>query len=143
MTDLRVVFDNLVRFETVLWGAIDTRLRQECGIPLGSLNVLMVVDTTKQCRVLDIAQALAITVGGTSQAVDRLEARGWCLRRANPGDRRSSLLELTAEGTVVLASALQVFDEELGRLLGDPLSAAMLGELNTSLSVLRRSVMHD
>ena len=87
--DLRQVFDDLVRFETVLWGALDQRLRRECGVTLGSLNVMMVIDSTPQCRVYDIAAALAITVGGTSQAVDRLQAAGWCRRRPNPEDRRS------------------------------------------------------
>ena len=32
MTDLRRVFDDLVRFETILWGAIDARLQEECGV---------------------------------------------------------------------------------------------------------------
>ena len=95
MTDLRQVFDDLVRFETILWGAIDARLQEECGIGLASLNAMLVIDATPLCRVHDIARAVAITVGGASQAVDRLESAGLCARRANPSDRRSSIVELT------------------------------------------------
>ena len=103
MTDLRQVFDDLVRFETILWGAIDARLQEECGVGLASLNAMLVIDATPLCRVHDIARAVAITVGGASQAVDRLESAGLCARRANPADRRSSIVELTPEGTELLA----------------------------------------
>lgn len=137
--DLRQVFDELVRFETVLWGDIDARLRRECAIGLGGLNVLLVVERTPLCRVQDVATSLAITVGGVSQAVDRVEAAGWCARRANPEDRRSSILELTEAGTTILASAGAVFDEELERLLGVPLSATALRQLGSALATVRRA----
>ena len=110
MTDLRQVFDDLVRFETILWGAIDGRLQEERGISLASLNCMLVIDATPLCRVHDIARAVAITVGGASQAVDRLESAGLCARRANPSDRRSSIVELTPEGTELLRVAAPVFD---------------------------------
>ncbi|MGH8961170.1 MAG: MarR family winged helix-turn-helix transcriptional regulator [Jatrophihabitantaceae bacterium] len=141
--DLRQVFDDLVRFETILWGAVDTRLRRESGVALGSLNVMLVIDSTPQCRVYDIASALAITVGGTSQAVDRLEAAGWCVRRPNPDDRRSSILELTEAGAEVLARASTVFDEELETFLRVPLSATALAQLGAGLSRARRAAMNN
>ena len=140
--DLRQVFDDLVRFETVLWGALDQRLRRECGVTLGSLNVMMVIDSTPQCRVYDIAAALAITVGGTSQAVDRLQAAGWCRRRPNPEDRRSSILELTDDGTALLANAGPVFDGELDRFLSAPLSATDLAQLGAALGKVRRAAIN-
>ena len=142
-SDLRQVFDDLVRFETVLWGAIDQRLRAECEVSLGSLNVLMVIDSVPRCRVYDIAAALAITVGGTSQAVDRLQAAGWCQRRPNPDDRRSSILELTAQGSAALAGAGAVFDAELDRFLGAPLSPTALTQLGSALHKVRRAAVEQ
>ena len=65
MTDLRRVFDDLVRFETVLWAALDARLQGECGLTLSNVNVMLVIDSTPDCRVFDIAESLAITIGGT------------------------------------------------------------------------------
>ena len=62
------------RFETILWGAIDARLQEECGVGIAPLNAMLVIDATPLCRVQDIARAVAITVGGASQAVDRLES---------------------------------------------------------------------
>ena len=135
--DLRQVFDDLVRFETVLWADIDARLRRDCQVGLGSLNVLLVIERTPQCRVQDIATALVVTVGGVSQAVDRVEAAGWCSRRPNPEDRRSSILELTQTGATTLGEAGAVFDEELARLLGAPLSTTALRQLGSALATVR------
>ena len=137
-TDLRQVFDDLVRFETILWGEIDGRLQEQCGVGLASLNGMLVIDATPLCRVQDIARAVAITVGGASQAVDRLESAGLCARRANPADRRSSIVELTPEGTGLLRIAVPVFDRELDRLLAVPLPGSALSHLADALSTLRR-----
>jgi MarR family transcriptional regulator, organic hydroperoxide resistance regulator len=139
VTDLRQVFDDLVRFETILWGVVDGRLQEECGVSLASLNGMLVIDATPLCRVHDIARAIAITVGGASQAVDRLESAGLCVRRANPSDRRSSIVELTPEGMELLATAAPVFDGELDRLLRTPLPGTALTQLADALSTLRRS----
>ena len=141
MTDLRQVYDDLVRFETVLWNTVDDRLQRDCGTSLANLNLLLVIDAVPECRVQDIAQALAITVGGTSQAVDRAEAAGWCERRKNPSDRRSSVVELTTAGATLLSASTPVFDAELERLLRTPLSANALKNLADALGSLRRSVL--
>jgi DNA-binding MarR family transcriptional regulator len=119
--------------------AIDGRLQEECGVGLASLNAMLVIDATPLCRVHDIARAVAITVGGASQAVDRLESAGRCARRANPSDRRSSIVELTPEGAELLAIAAPVFDRELDRLLRTPLPGTALTHLADALSALRRS----
>ena len=139
MTDMRQVFDDLVRFETILWTAADGRLQEECGISLASLNGMLVIDATPLCRVHDIARAIAITVGGASQAVDRLESAGLCARRANPSDRRSSIVELTPEGMELLRIAAPVFDSELDRLLQAPLPGTAFTHLADALSTLRRA----
>ena len=94
--DLRQVFDDLVRFETELWNAVDARLRSETGVPLGTFNLLLVVESTGACRVNDIAEKLAITVGGASQAVDRIEQKGLCKRQQDSADGRSSIARLRA-----------------------------------------------
>lgn len=141
MTDVRQVFDDLVRFETMLWGAVDDRLQKECGVTLANLNVMLIIQATPHCRVFDIAQALAITVGGTSQAVDRLEAAGRCIRRANPADRRSSILELTTDGKTLVNRAAPIFDDELDRLLRAPLPHDKLAQLSEALGLLRRSAL--
>nr|WSY57360.1 MarR family winged helix-turn-helix transcriptional regulator [Streptomyces sp. NBC_00886] len=140
--DLRQLFDDLVRFETDLWNGIDARLRHECDVTLGGLNVMLVVERAGSCRVNDIAAALSITVGGASQAVDRLEKLGHCTRRRHPTDRRSSIVELTAAGQNLVNEAGPVFDRELATWLAGPLPHTALGHLGAALAELRAATPH-
>jgi DNA-binding MarR family transcriptional regulator len=91
------------------------------------------------CRVYDIATQLGITTGGTSKLIDRIEASGYCRRLPNPADRRSSLLELTAEGRRVLDEAGAAFDEELHALLGSAVPERTLRQFAATLTRLRRT----
>jgi hypothetical protein len=75
--------------------------------------------------------AVSITVGGSGKSVDRLEAHGDCRRRANPQDRRPSLLELTEEGRLALATA--VFEWALHRRVGVILDPASLAQFHARL----------
>lgn len=137
MTELRRIYSELIRLETELWDAVDRRLRDECGLSMAGFDVMQVIGQTPGCRVYDIARELSITVGGTSKAVDRIEAAGRLTRSANPGDRRSSIIELTPVGAGLLARAGEVVDDELGRRLGAALSAAELDQLSTLIARIR------
>jgi DNA-binding MarR family transcriptional regulator len=137
MTELRQLFSDLVRLEIELWDAVDRRLRSELGMSMGNFDVMQVIARTPSCRVHDIARQLSITVGGTSKAVDRIEAAGHCMRRSNPGDRRSSIVELTPGGSQLLASAAAVVDSELQLRLASPLSARSLEQLGTTIAAVR------
>jgi DNA-binding MarR family transcriptional regulator len=109
----RQLFHDLVRFETEMWDAIDARLRTDVELPLSWFEPMAIIGELDGCRVNDIADALSITVGGTSKLVDRIEAAGLCVRRPNPDDRRSSLISLTPHGEQRLAAGVVAFDDEL------------------------------
>ena len=133
------VFSALTRLETELWDALDERLRQECGVPLGRCEAMLIMEAEGACRVFDIATALSITVGGASKLVDRIEAAGYCLRKANPADRRSSLLELTPEGTGVAQKARTVLNAELALRFRPALEDEEIETLTNLLTRLRRA----
>lgn len=137
MVGLRLVYSDLVRFEIELWGAVDARLRAECDLQLTWFEVMRLLDERAGCRVLDIAEEFRITVGGTSKVVDRVEAAGYCRRRANPDDRRSSIVEITPAGRRVLVKAVKVFDDELEIRIGSVLTERSLKQLGTALADLR------
>ncbi|MEU0192211.1 MarR family transcriptional regulator [Streptomyces afghaniensis] len=88
-------------------------------------------------RIQDIAEEFSITVGGTSKVVDRLEAAGLCERRANPDDRRSSIVELTPEGRKLVDGAVKVFEEELELRIGSVIPEQSVRELTSVLGTLR------
>jgi MarR family transcriptional regulator, organic hydroperoxide resistance regulator len=137
VSDLRQLFNDLIRFEIELWNAVDTRLKSEFGLPLTHFEPMSVMDRLPRCRVYDIASELGITTGGTSKLVDRIEANGYCRRLPNPEDRRSSLLELTPEGRRLFAEAAVVFDDELQRRLGTAVPERTLRQFAATLSRLR------
>ena len=135
--DLQSLFHELVRFQIELWNAVDARLRAVHELPLGWYELMQAISVRPSCRVYDIAEELVITVGGTSKLVDRLEAAGLCKRRSNPDDRRSSIVELTASGKRLLATAALAVDDELQSRLGAAVSARSLEQFGSTLGKLR------
>jgi DNA-binding MarR family transcriptional regulator len=140
VTDLPQLFSDLVRAETRLYNAIDERLRSEHGISLGQFELLTVISGRPDCRVLDIVREVAITVGAASKAVDRLEAAGWCRRRVNQDDRRSSLLSVTPAGTRILDRARPTFEAELAERFAGAGSDRALTQTASVLAGLRASL---
>jgi MarR family transcriptional regulator, organic hydroperoxide resistance regulator len=147
VSDLRRLFNDIVRFEVELWNAVDARLKSELNLPLSHFEPMSVMDRLRGCRVYDIANELGITTGGTSKLVDRIEASGYCRRLPNPADRRSSLLELTPEGQRLFAAAGAAADGELQRWLGAALPERTLRQFAATLTRLRaaghRTAMED
>jgi DNA-binding MarR family transcriptional regulator len=137
MANLRDTFDVLIRFETELWNSIDARLRADLDQPLARFEVMRVIDSHPGCRVFDIADELSITIGGTSKLVDRIEAAGHCRRRPNPGDRRSSIIELTPAGRRLLTKATKAFESELQIRMGSAVPERALEQLYSTLTRLR------
>ncbi len=113
---------------------------EECGISLASLNGMLVIDAdTVVPGPRHRPRAVAITVGGASQAVDRLES-AWLVR--SPGQPIGpALIDRGAdpEGLELLGIAAPVFDRELDRLLRAPLPGTALARLADALGTLRRS----
>ena len=138
--DLAGLFSEVVRFEIELWNAVDARLRAAHGLPLSRFEPMQVVKRTPRCRVIDIAEALSITVGGTSKLVDRLEASGLCRRRPDPDDGRSSLIALTPAGQRLLADATRTFLDELELRLGAALSPPSLERFAGDIRQLRQGL---
>jgi len=113
-------FDAIIRYETRLWAHLEHTLVDETGGSLAVLEALRVVaDHPGTARVAELRRDLGITVGAASKLADRLERDSLVERRANPDDRRSSLLELTAEGRATLARDLAIVKRALAEHLGD------------------------
>lgn len=137
MADLKVLFSDLVRLETELWNAVDARLRSEHDLQLTWFEPMQVMAKYPRCRVYEIKEELAITIGGTSKLVDRIEAAGLCRRRANPDDRRSQIIELTPAGRKLLGKATKTLEIELDRCLTSVVAARTLDQFGVTLSKLR------
>jgi DNA-binding MarR family transcriptional regulator len=138
--ELAFLFSDLVRLETELWDLVDRRLRNDHDLPLSWFEPMQVMDRVVDCRVVDIAEALSITVGGVSKLVDRIEHAGWCGRAPNPNDARSSVVTLSAAGGRVLEAAQVSFGDELAARLGAAVSPERLDSFASTVRDLRQHI---
>lgn len=138
--DVGTLFSDLVRLETELWDLVAGRLRRDHDLALSWFEPMQVINRTPGCRVIDIAEALSITIGGTSKLVDRIENAGWCERTPNPHDGRSSSIKLTRAGQRLLVSAQSTFTDEVGIRLGSAVPASELQRFAATVHKLRSHI---
>lgn len=87
-------------------------------------------------RLSELSDHLHIAPRSTTEVVDALEARDLVRRRADPGDRRATLVEVTEHGAEILAAIRDTRGVEAGRVFGR-LSPADRAELARILGLLR------
>jgi DNA-binding MarR family transcriptional regulator len=87
-------------------------------------------------RLSELSDHLHIAPRSTTEVVDALEARDLVRRRADPGDRRATLVEVTERGTDVLAAIRDTRGTEAVRVFGR-LSPPDRAELARLLTLLR------
>jgi MarR family transcriptional regulator, organic hydroperoxide resistance regulator len=138
--DLPRLLSDLVRVEAELSSAVEGRLNADCQLTLSKFGVLQVLGRAAPCQVNDIAGELGITWGGTSKIVDRLEAARLCRRRANPHDRRSSLIDLTPAGERLLDEAQRIVEGELRARIEPELTGPALDQFARTLATLKQTI---
>lgn len=131
-------FSDLVRLEIVLWERVDARLQAEHQVSMAQFEALHAVAGSGRdaVRVGDLAQAIAITVGGASKLADRVVAAGLLRREPDPDDRRASRLALTADGRAVYRAATETYEKCLAELLGPVLTEGELAGMHAVVTRL-------
>jgi DNA-binding MarR family transcriptional regulator len=129
---------DLIRLEIAVWDRVDSRLRESHELPLAFFEPLLFISRAPRgsLRVGDLAQALRVTVGGTSKLVDRIEKAGFIARELDPDDRRASRVVLTKAGTRKLAAALKTYETEACGILGSVLRPPEQREMSDYISRL-------
>ncbi|BBA95755.1 putative transcriptional regulator [Actinacidiphila reveromycinica] len=134
------LFADLVRCETRLYNGLGERLKARHGIVASQFEFLRHLRAHPGTRVADLAAEFAVGVGAVSKGADRLERQGWVERRANPADRRSSLLALTEAGALLLDAAERTFADVLAELVGDVLDPSAVAATADALATLRAAL---
>jgi DNA-binding MarR family transcriptional regulator len=82
-------------------------------------------------RLSELSDHLRIAPRSATEVVDALESRGLARRRPDPGDRRATLVELTADGESVLDAIRSARGTEAERVFGrlSPADRAELARL--------------
>jgi DNA-binding MarR family transcriptional regulator len=87
-------------------------------------------------RLSELSDHLHIAPRSTTEVVDALQAQDLVRRRADPGDRRATLVEVTEHGADVLAAIRDTRNTEADRVFGR-LSPSDRAELARLLGLLR------
>jgi DNA-binding MarR family transcriptional regulator len=114
----------------VLSQLMETLLDREFGDIPGGFGVYSVIGSVGRITPTDLARIVGMPPTTLSGHIERLSRQGIVRRVENPADRRSYLLELTAEGTDAfhrgargLRRAIATLEEHLDRPWEDVLGA--------------------
>lgn len=118
----------------LLFEALDRQLQRDSGLPHSYYLILAMLSeaSDRTLSMGELAEVVRSSPSRLSHAVARLEEAGWVRRRKRPGDRRSTLAQLTDQGYDVLAAAAPGHVAEVRRHLFDrltPEQVRALGEV--------------
>jgi DNA-binding MarR family transcriptional regulator len=126
--DLRVVLGQLIR-----------RLRAErTGIPLGQVTVLGRLERGGPAGISGLAAAERVRPQSMAATVAALQDAGLVTRRADPGDGRRTLVELTAAGREALLADRRRREDWLAAAIERDLSARERRVLAEAATLLAR-----
>jgi DNA-binding MarR family transcriptional regulator len=129
--ELRLVLGQLVR-----------RLRAEYSFPVAQATVLSRLDREGPQTASALAAAERVRPQSMAQTLAELEAAGLIERRPDPGDRRSSQIELTKEGRDRVLEGRGRREDWLAAAIAAELSAEEQRTLLAAIPLLQRLTQH-
>lgn len=130
----------LLRSSRGMESELRERLRTSHGMTLPQFDVLAALARRGEITMTALSRQLMVSNGNVTGIVDRLVADGWIERGARPGDRRATLVRLTAQGSTrfeaMAAEHEGWVDELLGRFSRAD-SLRLISDLDGLVSELR------
>lgn len=114
------------------------RHRPDHGLTLSQMQVLAEVTRTGAATPAELAARMQIRVQSLTDSINGLAAAGLVSRRADDGDRRRQLVELTDEGSALLAADRAERDAWLDTAMRQNLTELEFGLLLLVAPVLRK-----
>lgn len=113
--------------------ALDRQLQRDSGLNSFDYGILasLVASPDGTLRMSELAELVDGTLPRLSQAVGRLEKRGWVRRTPDPTDGRYTLGVVTDEGVAKLHEAAPCHVAEVRRVVFDPLTRAQVRQLES------------
>jgi DNA-binding MarR family transcriptional regulator len=97
-------------------GVYFERLLGDSGLAPQEGHILSYLRSYAPCPIAEVVTVFGLRGSTATSVLDRLEERGLLARRPNPDDRRSFLIDLTAEGKRV-AERVQTYVDALERAI--------------------------
>jgi len=128
----------LVRSHRHLTDVLGRELEQAVGIPILWFDVLIHVGGAPEGRLTmsRLSGDVALTTGGVTRLVDRMEEAGLVARQNCPNDRRSVHVVLTPDGHATLGRAITAHIDGIDRHLMQALGASDRLALERALTKL-------
>jgi len=114
------------------------RHRPDHGLTLSQMQVLAEVTRTGAATPAELAARMQVRVQSLTDSINGLAAAGLVSRRADDGDRRRQLVELTDEGSALLATDRAERDAWLDTSMRENLTELEFGLLMLVAPVLRK-----
>ena len=118
------------------------RLFRPFGLTESQFNILMLLKHQSEggrINQTQLGQMLLVNRSNITGLVDRMEQAGWVERRAEEGDRRVKMVQLTANGRRLLEKAEKAYYTRIEYLLSD-VSPAELKQLSRILERVRARI---
>lgn len=116
--------------------AFDRRLRNECGITIAWFEALLRIGRHGgSMKMSELASQLALTNGGVTRMVDKMEHAGYLRRESCAEDRRVSYATLTNAGIAKWTEASELHVDDLHRQFTGRMTPA---ELEVVVAVMDR-----
>ncbi|WP_430780299.1 MarR family winged helix-turn-helix transcriptional regulator [Actinoplanes sp. G11-F43] len=130
-SDERAAWMTLMGVFMRLPAALDTQLQRDAGISHFEYGILAGLSEApgRTMRMSELALLAEGSLARLSQAVGRLERRGWVSRCADPADGRYTLATLTADGWDKVVESAPGHVEHVRTLVFDSLTRAQVRQL--------------
>jgi DNA-binding MarR family transcriptional regulator len=117
----------------LLFDQLDRELQRDAGISHAYYAILVALSDhpERTIRMTDLARLLRYSKTRLSEAIARLETRGWVSRQPCPSDRRSTYAILTDAGFAALEAAAPGHVEGVRRHVFDRLTPEQVGQLGS------------
>lgn len=111
-------------------------IREFMAAGRSDFGVLRCLRESGPCSVSEVGRELHLTSGAVTTAIDRVERKGWVVRRHSPRDRRVVTVDLTLTGREVFERTDPVLQDRLESLFSrlDAAERAQLGRLLEKLN---------
>ena len=110
----------LLRASRSIEAELRERLRQEFNTTLPRFDVMAALYRAPEGMLMsDLSRFLLVSNGNVTGIVDRLVSEGLVARARRNGDRRTSMVRLTEEGSKAFAVIAAAHESWIGELLGN------------------------
>ncbi|MER9232042.1 MarR family transcriptional regulator [Mesorhizobium sp. M0622] len=110
----------LLRASRTIEAELRERLRQEFSTTLPRFDVMAALYRAPEGMLMsDLSRFLLVSNGNVTGIIDRLVSEGLVMRARRNGDRRTSVVRLTEEGSKTFSVIAAAHEKWVGELLGN------------------------